>query len=170
MERTILLLALILLSNYSFGQIDTLDVNQSMLIQPEGSSFEDALFYKNDNPAEFGSQNSDESLGDQKPFNGIMVDYYFGTKNVSWAMECINGKTTTWYKSYYKSGQISSEKRLDKTGMISGPAKEWSESGKLKASGKYKNGEKHGDWEIWLENGKLERVEKYNLGKLLDEY
>ena len=166
MKNTITFFSLIFISCYCIGQVDTLDVNESELIQAAGDDFEDALFYKKDKN---GSQNPDEPLGDRNPFTGIMVEYYYGTKNVSWAMECINGKTTTWYKSYFKNGQINSEIQMGKTGMYAGSAKEWDEKGKLKASGNYKNGEKNGKWKIWTETGELERVEKYKMGKLVAE-
>lgn len=118
----------------------------------------------------------------QKPFmvrhwkndieNGIGEIYdYNSPYNLQKLYNAVNGQM--WLiEAYYPSGQLQT-KYNDTT--ISGQKykyfKEYFESGKLKATGFYLNGEQpFGTWTNFYENGKIESIANYTNGKLDGNY
>jgi len=61
----------------------------------------------------------------------------------------------------YKSGSIICDGIVDASGLRQGPWKEFYETGELKASGKYLNGNKIGPWKYYYANGKIEQTGTY---------
>jgi len=72
------------------------------------------------------------------------------------------------YKEKLVFAQGDPSKGMEKQIIKHGPYFFYYESGQLKLSGTYKDGEKHNLWKHYNEKGTLTKVEKYRKGELLN--
>ena len=101
----------------------------------------------------------------------ITCTFSFGqnqTEAITIAPDTNNEKTGNTYISY-KNGKLKKSGKY-KNGKETGEWKFYTQSGDLESIGQYANGEKHGEWNDYYSNGKLLRTGNYQNGKQIGEW
>lgn len=72
----------------------------------------------------------------------------------------LKNKVGVW-SYYFKNGNIESEIHFNSKGLKHGTWKVWDENGVLRASMRFKNGQRYGKWEVWDNRGLLVNSREY---------
>ena len=76
----------------------------------------------------------------------------------------INGKNI-YAEEFFTNGQSKGDIKYSSVGVLDGDAKYYYYDGRIRSTGKYKNGKEIGMWYFYDSLGKLETIEGYSQGK-----